>query len=46
MRAALVHHALEQAAALYGDGDAVWEADQRWSYRRPDVLESTEQLVS
>ena len=38
MAAALMHHALEQAAALYGDRDAVWAGDQRWSYRRLDAL--------
>jgi long-chain acyl-CoA synthetase len=38
MAAALMHHALEQAAALYGDRDAVWAGDQRWSYRRLDEL--------
>jgi acyl-CoA synthetase (AMP-forming)/AMP-acid ligase II len=36
MAAALMHHALEQAAALYGERDAVWAGDQRWSYRRLD----------
>src|SRR5665213_374908 len=38
MAAAMMHHALEQAAALYGDRDAVWAGDQRWSYRRLDEL--------
>jgi len=38
MAAALMYHALEQAAALYGDRVAVWAGDQRWSYRRLDEL--------
>ncbi|HWF23557.1 MAG TPA: AMP-binding protein [Acidimicrobiales bacterium] len=38
MAAALMHHALEQAAALYGDRDALWAGDQGWSYRRLDEL--------
>lgn len=38
MAAALVHHSLEQAAARYGDRDAVWVGDQRWSFRDLDEL--------
>jgi acyl-CoA synthetase (AMP-forming)/AMP-acid ligase II len=38
MAAALMHHALEQAAARYGDRDAVWAGDRRWSYRDLDGL--------
>lgn len=38
MAAALMHHALEQAATLYGDRDALWAGDQRWSFRDLDEL--------
>jgi long-chain acyl-CoA synthetase len=38
MAAALMHHALERAAARYGDRDAVWAGDQRWSFRHLDEL--------
>ncbi|HEY2562632.1 MAG TPA: AMP-binding protein [Acidimicrobiales bacterium] len=38
MAAALMHHALELAAARYGDRDAVWAGDQRWSFRDLDEL--------
>jgi acyl-CoA synthetase (AMP-forming)/AMP-acid ligase II len=36
MAAALMHHALEQAAARFGDRDAVWAGDRRWSFRELD----------
>ncbi|HEX4245028.1 MAG TPA: AMP-binding protein [Acidimicrobiales bacterium] len=38
MAAALMHHALEQAAARYGDRDAVWAGDRGWSFRDLDEL--------
>jgi len=36
MTAALMHHPLEQAAARFGDRDAVLADDQRWSFRALD----------
>jgi len=36
MTAALMHHPLEQAAARFGDRDAVLAGDQRWSFRALD----------
>ncbi|MGO8870747.1 MAG: class I adenylate-forming enzyme family protein [Acidimicrobiales bacterium] len=36
MSAALMHHALQQAAALFGDRDAVLAGDGRWSFRDLD----------
>ncbi len=36
MTAALMHHALERAAARFGDRDAVLAGDQRWSFRDLD----------
>jgi long-chain acyl-CoA synthetase len=36
--AALMHHALEQAAAQFGNRDAVWADEERWSFRDLDVL--------
>jgi long-chain acyl-CoA synthetase len=38
MAAALMHHALEQAAARFGDRPAVLAGDQAWSFRRLDDL--------
>ena len=38
MAAALMHHALEQAAARFGDRDAVLAGDERWSFRALDDL--------
>jgi acyl-CoA synthetase (AMP-forming)/AMP-acid ligase II len=36
MTTALMHHPLEQAAARFGDRDAVLAGDQRWSFRALD----------
>ncbi len=36
MTAALMHHPLEQAAARFGDRDAVLAGDRRWSFRALD----------
>ncbi len=36
MSASLMHHALEQAAAQFGDRDAVLAGDERWSFRDLD----------
>ena len=41
MAAALMHHALEHAAATFGDRDAVWAGDQSWSFRALDDLSSS-----
>jgi long-chain acyl-CoA synthetase len=41
MAAALMHHALEQAAARFGDRPAVLAGDEVWSYRRLDDLSSS-----
>ena len=38
MAAALMHHSLEQAAARFGDRDAVLAGDGRWSFRTLDDL--------
>src|SRR5271155_4471848 len=38
MAAALMHHSLEQAAARFGDRDAVLAGDGRWSFRTLDEL--------
>jgi acyl-CoA synthetase (AMP-forming)/AMP-acid ligase II len=38
MAEALMHHALEQAAARFGDRDAVWAGDQSWSFQGLDDL--------
>jgi acyl-CoA synthetase (AMP-forming)/AMP-acid ligase II len=40
MAAALMHHALEQAAARFGDRDAVLAGEQVWSFRQLDDLSS------
>ncbi len=36
MPATLLHHYLERAAEEFGDRDAVWAGDGRWSFRRLD----------
>jgi long-chain acyl-CoA synthetase len=36
MSAILLHHYLERAADEYGDRDAVWAGEERWSFRRLD----------
>ena len=36
MAAASIHHALEQAAARFGDRDAVLSGDERWTFRGLD----------
>jgi long-chain acyl-CoA synthetase len=41
MAAALMHHALEQAAAQHGDRAAVLAEDEVWSFRRLDDLSGT-----
>ncbi|HEX4218897.1 MAG TPA: AMP-binding protein [Acidimicrobiales bacterium] len=38
MAAALMHDALERAAARYGDRDAVWAGERRWSFGDLDGL--------
>ncbi len=38
MPVALLHHALEQAAAQFGDRDAVMAGDERWTFRDLDDL--------
>src|SRR5580704_13944512 len=40
MAAALMHHALEQAAGRFGDRDAMRAGDRRWSFRDLDNLSS------
>ena len=48
MPAILLHHYLERAADEFGDRDAVWAGDERWSFRRLDDLSSSfaEHLVA
>jgi long-chain acyl-CoA synthetase len=41
MAAALMHHALERAAARFGDRDAVRAGDQSWSFRALDEFSSS-----
>ena len=41
MPAALLHHYLERAAEEFGDRDAVWAGDERWSFRRLDDLSNS-----
>jgi len=41
MAAALMHHSLEEAAARYGDRDAVLAGDRRWSFGALDDLSTT-----
>ena len=41
MPAILLHHYLERAADEFGDRDAVWAGDERWSFRRLDDLSSS-----
>jgi acyl-CoA synthetase (AMP-forming)/AMP-acid ligase II len=38
MSVVLMHQALEQAAVQFGDRDALWAGDQRWSFRHLDAL--------
>jgi len=38
MAGALMHHALERAAARFGDREAVWSGDRRWSFRQLDAM--------
>ena len=38
MAAALMHRGLERAADRFGDRDAVWAGDERWSFRDLDGL--------
>ncbi len=48
MPATLLHHYLERAADEFGDRDAVWAGDERWSFRRLDDLSNSfaEHLVA
>jgi acyl-CoA synthetase (AMP-forming)/AMP-acid ligase II len=38
MATALMHHALGEAAAVFGDRDALWAGDERWSFRDLEAM--------